>query len=477
MLQLTPTACRSLSSLKVPGRLVMLVIGIAAVNASPTFAQTPSSPSTSVPTGTVVVSVVGGGVVPVSQTVPTGNVVLPSISTAASASGSSYIGSPLSSLATRQQAQQLGSTDQGQYCTDSSGGQLFVPRGSTVDPGYQCSGATSISDNAQLAVTSTNTAAGNTAATQPPATTTTALTATGSAASQPSTTNATALTGSGNATAVSGSSSSPPATQSNAVAAPTTAAVQPSPSLAIVAHDGSYDVPSSMAAGLESITFNNTGSQPHDLQLLRLDPDMTPDKIATAAGQVADASSPAAMLAAYAALYGHVTPYGGADLNPGQTASETLDLATGNYVVLDVASNTPAVSTSFQVANPESQLPAPSADAQVVEHDFSFDVPATIKSGNAVVKVSNHGNQPHEMTVFQIASGYTMQDVIAHLSDPTPPPFVTLVGGLETIAPNVDAWLTLNLSSGNYGLVSFVVDPTTGQTDAQQGMVAGFTVQ
>ncbi len=132
---------------------------------------------------------------------------------------------------------------------------------------------------------------------------------------------------------------------------------------------------------------------------------------------------------------------------------------------------------SFTVtgASSTSQVP-PQANGQVLLRDFSYVLPSTIPSGPITLQVTNQGSQPHEMALYQLASGKRMQDVLAFLQKPTGPPPFQEAGGIAALAPGSTAWLKLDLQPGNYVALCFVPDSTTGKPHVMLGMITTFTV-
>ena len=52
---------------------------------------------------------------------------------------------------------------------------------------------------------------------------------------------------------------------------------------------------------------------------------------------------------------------------------------------------------------PDEQPSEPEADVEVALNDFAFTgVPATLTSGNTTFKVTNQGQEPHEMIIFRL---------------------------------------------------------------------------
>lgn len=244
--------------------------------------------------------------------------------------------------------------------------------------------------------------------------------------------------------------------------------------ITVTISDSGVDIPDTIAPGIESFDFVNGGSMPHSLAIVRINDGVTLDQV-FAAGQQAASGGPAAQVAFYAL----VAPNGGADtLDPGASQSVVLNLTAGPYIAVDYDHVTDGVVKPFMVAGDPTTAAAPTADVQVGEHEFAFDLPATVNAGVNVFQVTNTGTQVHMMVLVRLDPGYTVQDVIAHVMDPGPPPaWVHPVPGMVDLAPGVTAWTTLTLDPGVYVALCFDLDPATMMPHVALGMIGTFTAQ
>jgi hypothetical protein len=116
------------------------------------------------------------------------------------------------------------------------------------------------------------------------------------------------------------------------------------------------------------------------------------------------------------------------------------------------------------------------------------DMPA----GAQVWEAPNVGEQLHEMVIFHLQPGVTVEEVtaiFAELPEPGkpaatpmaappasgPPPF-TLVAGVAPMNPGFTNWPVLDLEAGDYLAVCFVPDPASGKPHFALGMLMPFTV-
>jgi uncharacterized cupredoxin-like copper-binding protein len=207
-----------------------------------------------------------------------------------------------------------------------------------------------------------------------------------------------------------------------------------------------------MPAGWVAISFVNARGGMASAQISRLK-----------RGTSMDALSAAIQAQDEGAFYALTTPAGGiGDTGPGRSQDVLLLLAEGDYIVLDFGGEQPTVHP-FRVNGP-------GADGEVQMGEFAFLAPP-LRAGRMTLKVTNIGEQPHEMLLGKLAPGVTLQQVLTYEEgDPTENGMVQLEGGLTSIEPGATAWLTPTFTSGTYGLVCFIPDPATGKPHTELGM-------
>jgi len=120
-------------------------------------------------------------------------------------------------------------------------------------------------------------------------------------------------------------------------------------------------------------------------------------------------------------------------------------------------------------------------DAQVevaaVEYAFE-DAPATVPAGTVAFKMSNEGEEEHEMVVFARAEGETRSfQELVELPEGESDDAVRFVGAAFA-PPGSDGVVIADLEPGDYAMVCFI--PVGGAEDgpphAAEGMLAEFTV-
>ena len=265
---------------------------------------------------------------------------------------------------------------------------------------------------------------------------------------------------------------------STSTSSPYTPASQPAatvPQVTITAKDFSFAMPDTLPTGLVDITLTNQGTQPHQAQLERLNNGVTQAQVLAAFKKGPEAFLPL------------LSSYGGANaVDPGQSQEVILTLAQGQYVMLCFVSgpdHIPHVLKGmykfFTVTGPSNanQVSQPQVNGQVMLREFSIVLPASIPAGPLMLQVTNRGTQPHEMDLFKLMPGKTMQDALAFLQKPAGPPPFEDAGGMGALNPGMSGWVKLNLTSGNYVALCFVPDRTTGTPHFALGMITSFSVQ
>ncbi len=243
--------------------------------------------------------------------------------------------------------------------------------------------------------------------------------------------------------------------------------------MAITAKDFSFDMPETLQAGLVDITMTNVGTDPHQANLARLNQGVTQEQFLAALKKGPEAALPL------------LTFVGGPNtVDPGQSQEVILNLSPGQYVAICFVSGTDNVPQEakgmykfFEVkssSNP-AQVSEPTAQGEVLLKDFSFGLPNHLKAGPVLLKVTNQGSQPHEMTLMKLAPDRSVQDVLAFLEKPAGPPPFADAGGMGALASGMSGWVKLNLTAGDYVALCFVPDPT-GKPHFAMGMITSFSV-
>jgi len=278
-------------------------------------------------------------------------------------------------------------------------------------------------------------------------------------------------TAAGNAAATS--------TATTAVAPTTT--VPPSSRLDVTAVEYQYQTagPVNLAAGEVTVSLRNGGTEAHHGQLLRLHDGVTADDVDSAAS---DDPSGAPLLALGDEVGGPGT------VSPDGTAQSTQRLAPGSYVMFCLVRG-PSGEThvidgmlaQFDVTAQRAahSTPRPTADLRLT--DSGFELPSPFPR-HGVLRVTNQGRQPHEVTFLRLPPGRTESAIRPYLrvlrasSMLQPPPPFTAAGGVAAMSPGETAIVPVSLRPGDY-LAICLVRGRDGEPHAVHGMVAHFTVR
>jgi len=257
-------------------------------------------------------------------------------------------------------------------------------------------------------------------------------------------------------------------------------------SLAITGTDYAFSGPETVPAGLTRLTFTNDGTEPHHVQVARLNDGVTPEDALQALQQ---GPGPAMALLE---LVGGVGV-----LMPGQNQTVTLDLRRpGTYIELCLVEDANGVphfalgmTRFFEVTEADAESGAPAGDetarpdieADLVVHmvDFGYDIPPEVRAGPQVWEVVNDGPQPHELALMRVLDGHDFDDVMAYFQsggEGGPPPAIP-VGGAQAMAIGQSNFVELELTPGQYVALCFVPDPATGQPHLVLGMITSFAVR
>ena len=277
--------------------------------------------------------------------------------------------------------------------------------------------------------------------------------------------------------AVAGCSSS----SKSGASSPTTSPAAARPKVTVIARDYSFQVPAQIPSGYVDVTVKNEGKEDHQAQLVKLG-SMTLAQF-KAAGDDMSKLKPGTEFVG-----------GPNEAVPGASTTATLKLDPGNYaVVCFIPSSKDGKSHESKgmikpvtvAKTADSVDVAPVADSTIQLSEFTFVVPKDF-NGKGMTEVTNVGGQVHEMVMFKLKPGKTLDDAKKFLLVPPgtpppagPPPFspIPKIGGLTGLTPNQSAWLDLDLAPGNYMLICFFPDPAKqGLPHALEGMVKEFTV-
>ena len=272
-----------------------------------------------------------------------------------------------------------------------------------------------------------------------------------------------------------------PAAGTATTAAPTTSTTPPSSKLEVGALEYEYGAtgPVNLAAGEVTITLHNEGVEAHHGQLMRLRDGVTDDQITAAA--TGDPS--AATLLNLGDLVG-----GPGMVSPGGTTRTTERLEPGSYLMFCLVRApsgethaTDGMVDEFEVSSRKaaSTVPSPTADLRLTDSGFRLPSPFP---RHAVLRVTNQGTQPHEVTFLALPPGRgqeAIQPYLNSLKTSTPlqqAPPLSAAGGVAALSPGQTAIVPTDLKPGNY-LAICLVHGADGKPHALHGMLQPFTVR
>jgi hypothetical protein len=117
----------------------------------------------------------------------------------------------------------------------------------------------------------------------------------------------------------------------------------------------------------------------------------------------------------------------------------------------------------------------PQAAVVVRLSDYAFSLSAPLTAGRHVIRLENLGAQPHELGLVKLTPGKTLRDFQAWARGFRGPPPGSVIGGVNAVAPGVEAYFELDLTPGNYLLVCFVTAPD-GRPHVDHGMIQSIHV-
>jgi hypothetical protein len=109
--------------------------------------------------------------------------------------------------------------------------------------------------------------------------------------------------------------------------------------------------------------------------------------------------------------------------------------------------------------------------------DFAFDAPAEITAGVTTFRLVNDGPGFHHMQIVRLDSAKTVDDLIAAMKNPGPPPaWATFITGPNAPMPGGESNATFDIPAGNYAIIC-LVDIPDGVPHFTKGMSKALTVK
>jgi hypothetical protein len=141
-------------------------------------------------------------------------------------------------------------------------------------------------------------------------------------------------------------------------------------------------------------------------------------------------------------------------------------------IVTACGSAQPAIQQSPSVTVTPAGATVP--EVVITAKEYSFAGPESIPGGWIKVVLDNQGTKSHDLILFKLEQGKSMDDVKAALDSQEPPDWITIFGQSSAAASTRQHFI-VNLAPGNYAMISFG-DEEGGLLDAARGMVKELTI-
>lgn len=217
---------------------------------------------------------------------------------------------------------------------------------------------------------------------------------------------------------------------------------KPVAEITITVSDGSIEIPATIGSEPTHFVLHNEGTRAYEAKFARLNEGVTMKDLEKSLKKGPDAALSLITLA------GEIRRTA-----PSKTDELTIELAAGNYVVVDPRYTEQGLVQPFEVVAVAEDTEKPQADVDATLTDFAIDIPSTLSSGGFTIKVANDGDQAHE--IFFLKEG---EKPGRHSPGVTP------------FNPGSTVWMEFDLEAGNYTAVCFFPDMKTGKSHAALGM-------
>jgi len=251
--------------------------------------------------------------------------------------------------------------------------------------------------------------------------------------------------------------------------------------LVIEAFDYGYKTMGSIPGGQTRVQIQNTGKEVHHAQLMLLNPGVGLEQLGAAFQKGPDVA------------FGLVTLTGGPGLAaPGSMSEAVLTLKEGQYMLgcfVEGLDHLPhlakGMALPLKVTAPvEVAAPALQVNGTINMVDFNYELPATLPLGRSMWRITNTGAQFHEISIWQLMPGKTLDDFKKFFDAPPtgassgPPPALPM-GGMQALTRGNEGILPLDLKAGEYVATCLVPDQSkaNGDSHLHLGMIKGFSVR
>jgi hypothetical protein len=228
--------------------------------------------------------------------------------------------------------------------------------------------------------------------------------------------------------------------------------------------------PTALPAGMTTLTFTNESDRDDDLlALVTIGGGRTLDDFFMAMGGLFSGE--------LLVVPDWITFVGGSPIGVDDTRTYTTFLSPGSYHLVSVGGDDDGPYAARGLVLPiEVEAPAVDFDATVTLLDYEFVFDGDLAAGQQVLRVHNGANQVHEMIMFPLPPGMSVEDMLHAMEeggDEGGPPG-SMVQGMWVIDPDVTVYVTVDLVPGTYGVLCFI--PDADGPHFMSGMVAEVTV-
>jgi hypothetical protein len=263
------------------------------------------------------------------------------------------------------------------------------------------------------------------------------------------------------------------------------------PELRLTVADGALQAPAEIAAGEVLVVLDNQMEFPTGITFIQFPEGTSDEEMMMILGPPPEPEAGASPVAEGGEEMGPPPPLfyemtwgGGVFAVPGVPGEVVVTLTPGEWVMAgDPESGVMPV--KIQVTGETAAPVDIAADGEVEFKNFQFVFPDQVNAGQQVWKVTNSGDQPHEMFISKTPRRLTPDEVKILLElpeDQLPPEGVPNpaefedMGGVAPISKDQTVYFEMNLEPGAYVAVCFMPDKDTGLPHALKGMVVIFEI-
>jgi len=230
--------------------------------------------------------------------------------------------------------------------------------------------------------------------------------------------------------------------------------------------------PTALPAGMTTLTFTNDSDRDDDLfALVSIGGGRTLDDFFQVMGGLFSGE--------VLVVPDWISFVGGSPIGVDDSRTYTTFLSPGSYHLVSVGADADGPYAARGLVLPiEVEAPAVDFDVSVTLLDYEFVFDGDLVAGQQVLRVHNGANQVHEMIMFPLPPGMSVDDMLHAMMDPEggneggPPG--SMVQGMWVIDPDVTVYVTVDLVPGTYGILCFI--PDADGPHFMSGMVAEVTV-